>query len=365
MKILYITTIGRTMNFFKKFIEELVQEGHMVDIACNNNISTVPELYDELGCKIYSIQTSRSPFNKGNLYAIKQIRQFVEKEKYDIVHCHTPIAAMCTRIACRQARKKGTKVFYTVHGFHFYKGAPFLNWVIFYPVEWMCAKWTDVLITINREDYELAQKKMKAQKIEYVPGVGIDTERFYNTVIDKSKKRRELDIPEDAFLLLSVGELNTNKNHEIVIRALKEINNEKIHYMIAGMGDLEEKLKVLAKECNVDNRVHLLGYRQDVAELYKAADVFVFPSFREGLSVSVMESLASGLPVVCSKIRGNVDMVEDGVTGWNVNPRKKDDLIQAIKRVSDLSLRSSCRDASRKYDAKEVNKKMHAIYMNN
>lgn len=308
MKILYVTTIGGTMDFFQKFIEELVQEGHTVDIACNDSISLVPDFYNELGCKVYSIQTSRSPLNKGNLIAIKQLKKLVEEKKYDIVHCHTPIAAMCTRIACRTARKNGTKVFYTAHGFHFYKGAPLKNWLLYYPVEKICSYFTDVLITINKEDYTLAQAKMKAKRIEYVPGVGIDLEKFGKITIDKSLKCQELGIPENMKLLLSVGELNENKNHETVIRAIADLKD--VYYLIAGNGSLQNHLENVIKECGLAQRVKLLGYRSDVGELCEAADVFVFPSFREGLSVSVMEAMASGLPCVVSNIRGNTDLID-------------------------------------------------------
>jgi hypothetical protein len=161
MKILYVATIGSTMNFFKQFIAELVEAGHSVDIACNENATKVPDFYRELGCCVHSISTSRSPLNRGNLAAVKALRKLVSENCYDIVHCHTPVAAMCARLACRGARKRGTKVFYTAHGFHFYQGAPLKNWFLFYPIEKICSRWTDVLITIIREDYALAQRKMK------------------------------------------------------------------------------------------------------------------------------------------------------------------------------------------------------------
>ena len=179
--------------------------------------------YNEWGCTVHQIDTSRSPFSKGNLKAIKQLKILIEEGKYDIVHCHTPVAAACTRVACRKARKNGTRVIYTAHGFHFYKGAPKANWMLFYPVEKLCAKWTDLLITINREDYALAKEKLKAKRIEYVPGVGVDLQIYGRTNADKAEKRRQLGITEDVKLLLSVGELNKNKNHETVIRALAKI----------------------------------------------------------------------------------------------------------------------------------------------
>lgn len=305
MKILYVTTIGSTMAFFKAIIRELIEEGNTVDIATNNHTSEVPEVFSELGCRIFDISTSRSPFSCGNLRAIGQIRKLAAD--YDIVHCHTPLAAAATRLACRRLRKEGLKVVYTAHGFHFYKGAPLKNWLFYYPIERLCSGWTDVLITINKEDYKLARKKMKPRKIEYVPGVGIDIKKFSDAVTDKEKKREELGVPKDAEMILSVGELNRNKNHRIVIKALGKINDNNIHYVIAGNGNQKEKLLKLAAECGVN--LHLLGFRDDVAQLYKACDLFVLPSVREGLNVSAMEAMAAGCPVIASDIRGNNDMV--------------------------------------------------------
>ena len=161
------------MRFFIQLVKELVEEGHTVDIAANTSISNVPNEYIELGCNVFPISCTRSPLERGTVTAIKQLKQVVSVGNYDIVHCHTPIAAMCTRLACRKVRKQGTRVFYTAHGFHFYKGAPLKNWLLYYPVEKLCAYWTDVLITINQEDYVLAQGKLAAKRIEYIPGVGI------------------------------------------------------------------------------------------------------------------------------------------------------------------------------------------------
>ena len=364
MKILYVTTIGTTMGFFKSFIWELVKEGHIVDIATNETNSKVPDCYRELGCSIYQISTSRSPMNKGNFYAIKQLKQLVAENKYDIVHCHTPIAAMCTRLACKDLRKNGVRIIYTAHGFHFYKGAPKKNWLMYYPVEKMCAKYTDTLITINKEDYEFAKKKMKAKEVVYVPGVGIDIDKFASAIIDRDMKRETLNIPKDATLLLSVGELNTNKNHEVVIRALAELKNEKIHYAIAGKGDLKEYLEKLAKELGVGEQIHLLGYRTDVVELYKSADVYVLPSIREGLNVSVIEAMASGLPVVCGKIRGNIDLIDkDG--GALFVPYSVDECRKALEDVlnqNHIQLGRSNLEKSKKLSAEIINTEMLKIY---
>lgn len=362
MKILYITTIGGTMNFFVKFAEQLIRDGHTFEIATNETDSKVPACYREWGCRVYQIDCSRSPVDIGNIRAIRQIKELVEKNEYDIVHCHTPIAAACTRLACRKVRKQGTKVFYTAHGFHFYKGAPKKNWLMFYPVEKLCAQFTDVLITINREDYAFAQAKLRAKEIVYVPGVGIDLEKFGKATVDRGAKRQELGIPEDAPLLLSVGELNANKNHETVIRALAD--RADVYYLIAGAGGLQEYLQQVIDQLGMTERVKLLGYRTDVVELYAAADVFVFPSFREGLSVSVMEAMACGLPVVCSKIRGNVDLIDEN-GGALFDPHSVEDcktaLLSILERETDDAGAYNMNKV-KMFDGKCVIAAMNALY---
>lgn len=368
MKVLYITTIGSTMGFFTSYIHELITQGHTVDIASNLEAGKVQDCYREWGCKTFQISTSRSPFSPGNIKAVGQIKKLVAEGGYDIVHCHTPIAAACTRLACSSLRKKGVKVIYTAHGFHFYSGAPKKNWLIFYTVEKICARWTDLLITINKEDYARAQKKIHAHKVAYVPGVGIDVKKFADTQIDRAAKRAELGVPEGAFLLCSVGELNANKNHETVIRAMAQLNRENMHYMIAGMGDKKDYLLQLAQELGLAEKLHLLGYRKDVAELYKAADLFVFPSFREGLPVSVMEAMAAGLPVVASRIRGNVDMIE-GNGGILCDPSDSKAFADAIKKFAEdprLCMRSGQQnaDAAKDVDKSQINGIMHQLYEN-
>lgn len=352
------------MGFFKSFIRELLDQGHSVDIACNYSDGKVADCYEEWGCSIYKLSCTRSPISSGNITAINEIKKLIHKENYDIVHCHTPIAAACTRIACKSLRKSGLKVIYTAHGFHFYKGAPLKNWLMFYQIEKLCSKWTDVLITINKEDYELANKKFKAKSTEYVPGVGIDIAKFRDIEVDKVTKREELGIPCNSFLMLSVGELNENKNHESVIRALAQLNNSDIHYAIAGVGSLDKHLLELSKELGVDKQVHLLGYRTDVNEICKTSDLYVHPSYREGLPVSVMEAMASGLPILCSRVRGNVDLVNEN-GGFLFNPHNVDDCKHAIEELLSKELKKIGdynAEIIKVFDSNSVNVIMRRIY---
>ncbi len=335
MKILYVTTVSSTMNaFFKPHIEMLFNEGHQVDLACNDENWPIDSFYEELGCNFYRIGFSRSPLSFDNLKAYKQLKRVVADGKYDIVHCHTPNAAVITRLVCRKFRKKnGLKVFYTAHGFHFYKGAPKLNWTVYYPIEKYCSRFTDKLITINNEDYELAKNKFKAKEVHYVPGVGIDLSRFEDVQVDRAEKRREIGAPEDAFLLLSVGELNENKNHQVIIKALAKLNNSKIHYAIAGVGDKKDHLFELSKKLGVSEQVHLLGYRKDIPELDHCADAFCFPSMREGLGLAAIEAMSCGLPLITSNVHGINDYSVDGVTGYKTSPLNVEGFEEAIRSL--------------------------------
>lgn len=367
MKILYVTTIGTTMGFFESFIHECILSGHTVDIACNDTDSKVKPIYYDWGCNVYTISCTRSPLNRGTLKAIKELKKIVEDNKYDIVHCHTPIAAMCTRLACRKARKKGTKVLYTAHGFHFYKGAPMKNWLLYYPIEKICSYFTDMIITINQEDFELAKMKMYAKSVEYVPGVGVDIERFSAAVVNREEIRNEINVPKDALLMLSVGELNHNKNHEVVIRAMSKLKNPNIHYAIAGRGELHNYLETLAEELGLTAQIHLLGFRPDIAQLYKASDICVFPSIREGLGLAAIEGMAAGLPLIVSDNRGTRDYAKHEINALVCIPQNVDMFAQAISRMmSDDELRHRMGiynvEASRSYRVSKINEIMKELY---
>lgn len=335
MKILYVTTVDGTMNFFVDHFKMLKDEGNQIELATNTGKSVLKEIFG-LNLKIHNISFSRNPFCLDNIRACFQLKKIINEENYDVVHCHTPNAAAITRLVCRSLRKKGLKVFYTAHGFHFYKDAPLKNWLLYFPIEWICAHWTDVLITINTEDYSLAKRRLKAKQIGYIRGVGLDIDKFALVNVDKDKKRRELDIQKEDFVFVSVGELNENKNHMSVISALAELRKEipinNIKYLICGVGILESKLQNLINENNLEDNVKLLGFRRDVSEIYKVSDFFIFPSFREGLSVALMEAMANKLPVMCSEIRGNTDLI-DKKGGLFFRPADKQRIKDILKEV--------------------------------
>jgi len=351
MKILYVTTISNTVNaFLVPHIKMLIENGHTVDVAFNIEQDVNPAVL-EMGCKINVICFARNPLKLQNIKAYKELKQLIKEEKYDLVHTHTPTASMLVRLVCRKFRKQGLKVFYTAHGFHFFKGAPLLNWLIYYPIEKQLSKYTDTLITINKEDYARAKNKLHSKNVEYIPGVGIDVDKYINTTIDRDAKREELSIPKDDFFIFSVGELNSNKNHEIIIRAIAKLERTDIIYVICGTGHLRDYLKNLAIKLGV--KLNLMGYRIDIAEICKTSDLFAFSSKREGLPVSVMEAMASDLPVICSSIRGCVDLVDNSKGGYLV---ESDNVQDYVDKIHLLYENKTIRNSMAIYNLQKVSK---------
>ncbi|MFW3480842.1 glycosyltransferase family 4 protein [Aerococcus urinaeequi] len=331
MKILMVSTISNTINtFMTPHIRMLIENGNSVDVAFKIEQDVNPELI-EMGCKIYEIPFSRRISENNFLKLIKDLKKIVKDEGYDVVHTHTPIASAIVRIACKSL--PSTKVYYTAHGFHFYKGAPLINWLTYYPIEKQLSKYTEKLITINKEDYAIANKFHAKENI-YIPGVGINLKKFNkddNVNIDYLNDQFKLT--KETLRLISIGELNSNKNHAVVLRAIAKINNPNIHYFIAGRGDKEKFLLNLASELEISQQVHLLGFRTDIRNLLEYSDIFIFPSYREGLSVSLMEAMTAGLPIIASRIRGNVDLVDENKGGYLFDPNNLDELVLALSTM--------------------------------
>ncbi len=329
-KVLFVATVVKThiMEFHVPYLKMFKEMGWETAVASRNDYENKEDCVIPYCDTFYDIPFERNPIKPGNISAYKQLKKVIEEGKYDIIHCHTPVGAMLTRKAARKSRKNGSLVVYTAHGFHFYKGAPLINWLLYYPVERYLSRDTDILLTINKEDYYRA-KNFHARKVRYVPGVGIDFNRFRISSA-REYKRKELGI-KDEFVLLSVGELIPRKNHKLILEALGCMKGtaeyERLIYLVCGRGVLLDELKQLAKDLGISEKVYFLGYRDDIPDICNASDLFVFMSKQEGLPVAVMESMACGLPIICSNIRGNTDLVKDGRNGrvieLSINQLKK------------------------------------------
>ncbi len=337
-RILVTSTDLMMVQFLVPHVINLSESGFHVEIACSNVGGRVEEICSKLNNyvkKIHIVRLKRSPLAPINFLGYQDMRRIINSGYFNLIWTNEPVMGVVTRLAARTARKNGTKVMYMTHGFHFFKGAPKKNWLIFYNIEHWASRLCDVITTINREDYQRA-KKMHAPVVKYIHGIGINPERL-SKVDNRSDIRRELRLNKDAFLCISVGELNENKNHQVVIKALGQLKDSDIHYIICGKGDQLENLKNLAKKQGVQNNTHFLGYRMNVLDICSQSDLFVFPSYREGLPIAPLEAMYCGLPLITSNIRGLVDYMEEGKTGYLTDPDDVNSFASKIRKLKDDS----------------------------
>ena len=334
-RLLITSTDLMMVQFLIPHVIHLSQNGFDVEIACSDVGDRMDEVREKLKDSvkaIHVVRLVRSPASPTNLKGYGDMRKVIEAGNYDIIWTNEPVMGVVTRLAARDARKRGTKVLYMVHGFHFYKGAPKPYWLTFYPIEKAMAHHADVICTVNQEDFKRA-KTFNVKRVEYIHGIGINTDRLTPSA-DRNDIRAELGLSSEDFIVLSVGELNENKNQKTIIRAMQRLQDPRIHYVLCGKGDQLEALQQQAAEAGLTDRVHFLGYRKDVVDICSQADVFVMPSHREGLPVASLEAMYCGLPVIASNIRGLTDVVEDGKSGYLCAPdddKAFADAINAIK----------------------------------
>lgn len=308
-KVLFVATVDSHIELFHlPYLKMFKDKGYEVHVATNTDKKI------KYCDKKHKISIARSPFKICNLKAIRQLKKIVNEEHFDVIHCHTPMGGVVARLAAKKARKNGTRMIYTAHGFHFYKGAPLKNWLLFYPVEKYLAKYTDTLITINTEDFERAKKKFgkRCFDIQYVPGVGVDEKKFKKklTKEEKHNLRKSLGLKDDDFVMICVGRLDKNKNQGLLIKVLADLlkTDKKYHLLLAGKDEINGKYNKLAKKLNIEENVHFLGNRDDIVELLNISNVALSASKREGLPVNLIEAAFCGLPIVATDCRGNRDV---------------------------------------------------------
>ncbi len=340
MKILFVATVSSHIGQFHiPFIEELKRQGCEVHSAFKDNSDEKPGLDLSALDKVYEVPFSRSPYSTSNIKAYKVLKKIIDENNYDAVHCHTPMGAVVTRLASRDARKKGTKLIYTAHGFHFYKGASKKNWLIFYNVEKFLSKFTDCLILINNEDYTIATEKgFNAKKIVKVNGVGVDLSKF-KPVSNKEKMnlRREYKFNENDFLLIYPADFSYRKNQEMIFETMKILvtKHDNIKLLLPGHNDNESEYRNKAKELGIENNVFFMGYRRDIDKLVAMSDISVSTSRQEGLPINLVEAMAVGNPLVVTNVRGNNDLAEDEVNGFLVPLNDSAYMAECILRLYD------------------------------
>lgn len=370
MKVLLTATVqSHICQFHKPLVEVLHEHGCEVHVAAKDNLAEKNGLKLDFVDKVYNVSFARSPKSKDNLQAYKELKKIIYEEHYDVIHCNTPMAGIVTRLAARKARSLGSKVYYTAHGFHFYKGAPKKNWIVFYPIEKFFSRMTDMLITITKEDYKLASKKFFCH-VEYIPGVGVDEKRYHSVSKEEQLKiRQQLGFLPEQKILLCVGELLPNKNQQMVIRAMKEIVKEypDSQLFLAGNGPEKDNLENIIQNLGLQENVKMLGYVTNLEEYQKVTDVSISCSKREGLPLNIVEAMMSGTPVVASKNRGHRELICNGENGFIVNINDISSMVKHVLRLfSNHKLYDEISEFAKKYAKKyssgEVKKKLEKIY---
>lgn len=375
-----VLIIASVISFIEWFNKENVDylhktKGCELHIACNfdymedTDVERTKAYIEKIkseGVILHNIHFARSPFSKANIDCYKQLKTIIDEKHFDLIHVHTPTVSILTRLAARNARKNGTVVMYTCHGFHFHNAAPKKNWMMFYPMERLMSRFCDYLVTINKEDFNRA-KTFHTPRVRYIPGVGVNINRIHECKIDKKEYKRKIGVPEDCVLLLSIGEMIERKNHEVIIKALAKVRNPNVYYAICGKGPLKDYLQNLAKELKISDRVKFLGFRKDIPELCNTADISAFPSRIEGLGLAGIEAMAAGVPLVSSNVHGILDYVIDGKTGYACNPDDVDGFAKAISKLADdenlrNDMAANCWDAVAPFEIDNALRVMWGIY---
>lgn len=365
-KVLFVATVTNHINAFHiPYLQMFKEKGYEVHVASKG------EEEIKYCDKHFNIPFERFPLNPKNLKSYKELKKIINDNQYSIIHCHTPVGGVITRLAARKARKQyNTKVIYTAHGFHFYKGAPLLNWIIYYPIEKIWSKWTDCLITITNEDFELAKRKFKkCKQIEHVCGVGLNTDRFDIKITeeDLEELRKEIGIEKDNIVLTYVAELNKNKNQMLLIKTMEQLikESDKYRLILVGDGNKKQEYEQYIIEHNLQEYIKILGRREDVPQILKLTNIYVASSLREGLPVNIMEAMYMGLPVIATDNRGHRELVENGVNGFIVkNQKELKERIEKILRVKQKYKKMSQKgkNKSKKYMLDKIQQQMKQIY---
>lgn len=368
MKVLLTATVqSHICQFHRPLVEVLHEHGCEVHVAARDNLAEKNGLKLDFVERVFDVPFARSPKSLDNLKAYKQLKKIIDEGNYDVIHCNTPMGGIVTRLAAQKARKNGTKVYYTAHGFHFYKGAPKQNWLVFYPIEKFFSRFTDLLITITHEDYELAKDAFTCQ-VKHIHGVGVDENRYYPVGIEEQKRlREELGFTSEQKIILCIGELLPNKNQKMAIHMMKhviEVFPDAV-LLLAGNGPEKSNLISEIASCGLQKNVTLLGYCTCLEKYQRIADVLVACSYREGLPLNVVEAMLTGTPVVATINRGHCELIQNGRNGYLVEGGKlmSEKIIglffESKKRIE---CGTYARIFAKKYSFSNVKQELESIY---
>lgn len=331
-KVLFTASIAKHfIRFHLPYLKWFKDQGYEVHIACEGDDEV---LFTD---KTWNVPFVRNPFSKGHLKAYKVLKEIIDSENYTLIHCHTPVASIITRLAAKDARIKGTKVLYTAHGFHFFNGAPLLNWLTYYPAEIFTSSYADAIITINDEDFERIQKKgSKNTHYFLIPGIGVDKKKFYPVnAIEKDDLRLKNGFKPEDFILVYAAEFTNRKNHQFLIEAIANHRAEfpNLKVLFCGRGVLRDKIEHSIKINNFESVFIFMGFREDVDEIFKMADLGISSSKQEGLGLNLIEEMMCGLPIIATVDRGHREIVNQGVNGFLFEQGNQNEFVSHLKEL--------------------------------
>ena len=363
-KILYTATVASHIcQFHLPYFKRFREMGYEVHVAAHDNLSEKNGLALRDVDKFFEVPFRRSPFSLKNLSAKRQLKRIIDEGEYDIIVCNTPVGGIVTRAAARRARRRGTKVYYIAHGFHFYRGASKKNWLLFYPIEKHYSKKCDGVLVINEEDYLFAKERFKTP-VYRIHGIGVDASRHRRPTPDEREILRDELGVGDRFVALCTGELNANKNQSSLVRLVPKLKEEipEFKLWLAGNGPLAGELSALIEELGVSDAVEMLGYRTDIERFVRASDIVLTASRREGVPFNVIEAQLTGVPVVASENRGHRELIKDGETGLMSTDGMYENV---VKLYRDPALRDAISQraelSAKNYTAESVEKELFEI----
>ncbi|MBF6609191.1 MAG: glycosyltransferase [Flavobacterium sp.] len=365
-KVLFTASIAKhILRFHLPYLKWFQDKGFETHVACEGD-EKIP-----LADKQWKVPFIRMPFSAGHFKVYRELKNIIDREQYALIHCHTPMASLLTRLAARDARKKGTKVLYTAHGFHFYKGAPLYYWLTYYPIELLASRWADGIITINHEDNDLIRKQGN-QKTDYflVPGVGVNQNRFFPVSAQQKLELRNVHgFDTKDFLIVYAAEFIRRKNHPFLIKSSAQFLREHpdVKILLCGRGKHDEDYRRLVEKEKLTDSMLFMGFRTDIHEIFQMSDIGISTSKQEGLAINMLEVMMCGIPVLASKIRGHVEYVEPGKTGFLYQPDDAEDFMKQFRTVYNQrdtlqKLSANCVSTASGYEIEQAVAATAAIY---
>ena len=296
------STYSHIVHFHLPYIQKFHELGWEVHVACGGEETEIP-----FADRVVSLSLEKSFTSLSNFKACAQLHSLMSENEYSLVIAHTALASFFTRLA--EVGKPHPKTVNVVHGYLFDDRTPKLKAAVLKAAELLVAPQTDLVLTMNAYDTGWAKTHRTGKTVRSIPGMGVDERKLVPT------KNYDFGFAEDDFVLVYAAEFSERKSQATLIRMMAQLP-ERVKLLLPGEGALLESCKRLAGELDVSERVIFPGQVKDMCSVLMQADASVTSSRSEGLPFNVMEAMLMGLPVIASRVKGHVDLVEDGVTGY-------------------------------------------------